>query len=319
MAKVVRDHSDERRAYIMEKIISTPVSFPYVDFSVLRSILAIEERYNVAMNILSEEQLEVIGLDSDHVPDLLLCRWQAAKYIIETLKEKKISFVRAAEVCNLDKSYFSKYKKGERPLAIEAPALVPLCLNVLGESCNKVMFGEEGKVVLPGIYSLIARQFVSLPEDEQKELLEMSKSARSDFYAKNPAMFGTGMHRNPDELIRERLTELAYAEGKNSETFFGQNPPMYLWKASKAYFENKPRYSPRMAFIIFLAFETGYALDYFIVEDFTSLVPCYYREWDDYVKINDPITLRFIGNLMAVDRETSVKMAAPVIARALDA
>ena len=82
MAKVVRDHSDERRAYIMEKIISTPVSFPYVDFSVLRSILAIEERYNVAMNILSEEQLEVIGLDSDHVPDLLLCRWQAAKSII---------------------------------------------------------------------------------------------------------------------------------------------------------------------------------------------------------------------------------------------
>ena len=64
MAKVVRDHSDERRAYIMEKIISTPVSFPYVDFSVLRSILAIEERYNVAMNILSEEQSAPVQMAS---------------------------------------------------------------------------------------------------------------------------------------------------------------------------------------------------------------------------------------------------------------
>ena len=97
-----------------------------------------------------------------------------------------------------------------------------------------------------------------------------------------------------------------------------QEGNMGLIRAAEKYDYRKPGYSPRMAFTIFLAFETGYALDYFIVEDFTSLVPCYYREWDGYVKINDPITLRFLGNLLAVDRETSVKMAAPVIAKAID-
>ena len=35
--------------------------------------------------------------------------------------------------------------------------------------------------------------------------------------------------------------------------------------------------------IVFIILAIASIITYFIVEDFTSLVPCYYREWDDYV------------------------------------
>lgn len=317
MAILLREVTEERRKQITNKMIATPLSFPYADLESLRKITPLENRYNAGMNVMTEEQLETIGLDRDHIPELLLCRWQAAKYVTFALEEKGISFARAAEKCHVDMSCFSKYKKGDRPLAVEAPAYVPLCLSVLGKSCHEVMFGEAGKIIIPGIYSLAVRIFLQMPPEKRDELLKLSDSAKEWFQFTHPAVNGSILHRDPDEVIRERLGLLADAWGRNSENFFGEPQPRYIRSGAKAYFENNELYKPRMAFTVFLAFETGYALDYFISEDFTKHVPCFYEALDSYVELKDQNALRFMGNLFAVDHETRKPLMAYALSFAM--
>ena len=312
MALGVRTVSKERKEHIQNLMKLAPMTFPYADLAELRKTTPLIDRYNSSMDILSEEDLESIGKEKDHLPELLLCRWQAGKYVAEQLKSRGIPYSEAASFCQIDKSLFTKYSNGERPLGLEAEALVPLCINLLNESCNKVMFGEDGKIIIPGVYGTAVKCFLKLSEDQQRNIVNMGNELRKTFEMTNPTVAGVGLHRDPDDLIRDRLWQLAYASGRNVENFFGEKQERRIRNNIKAYFENNELYRPRMSFTAFLAFETGYALDYFIVEDFTGLTPCYIQDGDDLVEIKDKLALRFIGNIFAVDKATSTKMSAPV-------
>lgn len=313
----IRSIDQGRKDHIVNLMRAVPVSFPYVDFTAIRKVTPLIARYNASMNVLTEEDLLEIGLEADHLPDLLLCRWVAAKYVAEAIKEKGSSYVDAALICQVDKTRFTRFKRGDRPIDLEAEAFVPLCRNVLHESCNKVMFGEPGKVLLPGVYSEILKEFTTLAEEDQKSIVEASDEARKRFELMNPTVAGTGLHRHPDDLIRERLWQLAYASGRNVENFFGEKQARRIRNNIKSYFENNPLYRPKMSFTVFLAFETGYALDYFIAEDFASYVPCFYKDGDTEVEITNRLAIRFISNIFAVDEATSIKMTTPVISKYL--
>lgn len=317
MEITVRNVPEERRKYINGKMLAEPLTYPYANFDAMKNRSPLEVRYTTSMDILKADDLESIGLSRDHLPEILLARWKAGKYIINQFTEKGISYMDVSEMCKVSPSLISKIAKGDRPLAFEASALVPLCLNVLYESCNKVMFGYDGEIVLPGIYSQIAKLFSRCSEKDRKEILNRSNAIRKRFDLLSPAVNGAGMHRDPDELIRTRLWDLSYASGANVLDFFSEKQPRRIHNNIRAYFENAEAYRPRMSFTMFLAIETGYALDYFIVEDFTLHTPCFYMDGDEKVEIKDRDMLQFIGNVFAVDKETSVKMTAPLYAECI--
>ena len=81
MATKIRAIDEERKASLRRKIALAPLTFPYADFEALRTVTPLDARYDVGMDILSEEYLESLGIATDHIPELLLCRYQAAKYI----------------------------------------------------------------------------------------------------------------------------------------------------------------------------------------------------------------------------------------------
>ena len=313
MELAIRAVTKERKNEIIALMKKKPLSFPYADYDSLKKRTPIDVRYNSSMDVLNEDDLEAIGLPKDHLPELLLARWQAAKFVAEDLQAKGVSFVEASELCNIDKATFTRYSNAERPIGLEATSLVPLCLNVLHRPCHEVMFGCEGEIVLPGIYSEVMRQFFKCDESSRAEFLAQSDDLRKKFELKSPAVSGPGLHRDPDELIRSRLWEIAYSYGRNVEDFFGEKQPRRIRNNIRSYFENVEAYRPRMSFTMFLAFETGYALDYFIVEDFTRYTKCFFMDNGVKTRITDRDALRFIGNVFAVDHATAVKMIAPVL------
>ncbi len=320
MSRTVLNH--ERLDYINWLMANAPLTLPYVDFSTYDKIPDINDRATVSMTIPEPDHLTALGLEADHLPELLLCRYQASKYAFRKLNDLGISMAEAGRQCGITKSALSKYAACERPLSLEADQLIPFSVFLLRESCHKIMFGEPGRVILPGIYSSVTAAYSALSAEQKDAMLDNAKKTMEIFNRQHPAAAYSGLHRDGDILIRERLWSYVKSLGSTPIDFLGDRQGSRIRNAIRIYLEadierpNTGFRNLRILFTLFLCKETGLALDYFIRENFADYVPIYYKNFDgEIVEVTDSQVKIFVGLYMSGDLDAQKQISAPVLAR----
>lgn len=299
----------ERRNAIAKAMQIAPLMLPYADVEKWRAIPSLEDRYDVAMLVLPPERLKELGLEEDHFPEQVFCRQQAAKYIAQKIQDMGISFRSVSSDLSINQTTFSHYLKGERPVALPFLTYAKLCREILHESAHKVMFGEEGQIVLPAFYSAIVKKFTELDEGQRKEIAD-----RADLL-KEFVGNGDESEEAVKTLIRERCAMLLDERGAGLENFFGERMPLRLRHSCMGIFETHKVFSPQLSSVLFIAMQTGMGLDFFICRDFTQFTRCFFRDGQALTEIRDRDALRFIAAIFTVDEESRAKIAAPVVAQ----
>ena len=281
---------------VMRKIANTPLSFPYFDMDDLRAVEPMDLRFKVAMFEVSNAVKEKYNVDEDRVPEFILAQYQAGKYVAQKIKEKGMQNTEVSEKSGMDVTSVSKMINGKRPFSPNSAYLTPFCYNIMGESCHKIMFGEEGKVILPSVYAELAKAMTALNEDQKDLLLNKAKVQYALFEKQNRTGIANAPMRGQSTIISERIYEMLYDKGQQGYQFFGPDTPYQIRGTLKQFLlDDYKKETPRIGFVMYLAFETGVALDYFIAEDFTRFAPCFYRNKEDLVEVKDRKTLKYIG------------------------
>lgn len=167
-----------------------------------------------------------------------------------------------------------------------------------------------------------------IPEEDKPALREFKRDTAliidtDEFESRvierrNPTGTKNAPHRDLSQMIGERIFELIYDQGTHGYLLFGQDTPYgvrnFLRQFMVADFK---RESPRMGHLMYLAFETHMALDYFIAEDFTKFCKCCYKEGDRLIEITDKEILQYIGICSSVPAEQKSRLMGDAIGTAL--
>ncbi len=299
-------------------MISSPLTMPYFDIDAFHGIEPAEARYAAAVAELVPAEASALGLPQDHVPAIVLAQYQAGKYLAMRLKEIGISQVEVADRTGIGKTVLSKYIQGKRPLSPNGELLTPLCYSVLGESCHKVMFGIKGQIHLPNPYSAAAWALHQLSDEKRETLCRLADTQLKLYHKQNPSEIQYAPHRGISDVIGERIRELIYDKGVVGFELLGKDTPYQIRAFLRQfYLEAEKKEYPRLGILMYLALETGQALDYFIAEDFTRYTDCYYSDGDSWIQIEDMTILRFIGICASVTQEQRIKLLGTAIGTAL--
>lgn len=303
---------------VLKQIYATPLSYPYFDEQALQAIEPLDIRFKVSTMEVTDKIATEYGFSKDRVPEMILAQFQAARHVAQKLKKPHGSSAYASKLSGMDNTLLSKYMKGERPFSPNAAVVTPFAYNVMEESCHKLMFGSEGRITLPSIYAEMARAMAVISEEEKKTLLRKAKMQMKRFEQQNPKEIPNAPHREISTLFRERILELTYDKGTQAYQLFGKDTPYVLRHYISQYVvEDYMRASPRMTNLLFLSFETGLALDYFIAEEFTKMVPCFYQAGDEIVELKDQTALNIIGTCAALPVEVRSTLIGEVIGAGL--
>lgn len=318
--RVLRQGDMERRNYVLSLVkvqVGSYCSGPYADYDALWKRGDVKERFFSSGYILESEENLAMGLEADHLPEITLARWTAARHVTERLRELGITAQECSERTSLQKSTISRFATGQRALTMEPEQVIPLCYLVLRESVNRVYFGFDGQIVLPGIYSGVMKRFCALPSEARQRLVQGAESLKEEWLRHNPAVHGIGQHMDVRKLVCKRMQELHRDSGRTVMEFLrGEKTPAFLRANMRYYFEESVQNSspfPKLPFLAFVALELKMPLDYFLAEDFTPYAPCCYKDGDKVFPITDPLALRFLGAIYSVDDDTSAKMTAPLL------
>ena len=274
------------KASVLNQIYATPLTYPYFDEDALRAVEPMDIRFRISTLEVTEKIAKEYGFSLDRVPEMILAQFQAGRHVTQKLKSTGMSSVTASELSGLDKTMLSKYGKGKRPFSPSVTVISPFAYNVMHESCHKLMFGAE----------------MALYEKQ------------------NPRDIQNAPHREISEMIGERIFELSNDKGTQSYQLFGEETPYGIRNYIRQFIiEDFKRESPRLSLLMYLAFETGLALDYFIAEDFTKMVPCFYQAGDEIIELKDRTALSVIGICAALPVETRSKLIGEVIGAGLGA
>ena len=181
-------------------------------------------------------------------------------------------------------------KKVLRPFSATLLTAAPLANMVMKSTVHHMYFGEEGKIRLTHKYSMYAEGLSDLDKaikenlistgrelmdeciaDYRKELENMESGKRTD-------LSPYGQIKNIGELLYERITELS----DENEYMYGSK---FTFNRTVGGYENfketirditneknrdagNDAYEPYNEFIMFLALESGQAMDYFIRNDY---------------------------------------------------
>jgi len=293
---------------------SIPLRLPYIDCTALRSIEPIELRYLTATSW--PKPIVAAQHDVSHVPDLVLAQWQAAQYVSKQLQDKGILAIDASAKSGLDATLFAKYRSGSRPFSPLPSTLVPLCYTVLHQSCHRVMFGDEGAIRLPRLYSVVARRMLLMSADAINDLLAAAKAQQKVYEAQTPVLYPNTPRRSINTIVRERMTDILCDSGHQTLSFFGRDTPEGVKNNIRTYFDDSyKRTKPHLLFLMYMAFETGMALDFFIAENFCQYVPCYYHDNGHDVLVDDQRVLDYIGICASLPPENRITLFADALSR----
>jgi len=301
----------------LNKIYAIPLTYPYFDEQALREIEPMDVRFRISTLEVTDKIAEEYGFPPDRVPEMILAQFQAGRHVAEKVTARGES-TKATELSGIDKTLLSKYIQGKRPFSPSAAVMVPFAYNYMRESCHKLMFGTEGKILLPTVYAEVATAMAKLSDAEKEALLRKAKVQQAIFQKQNPQEIENAPHRNLSTLIGERLFELVYDQGTQGYQILGPETPYGLRNYVRQFFvDDFKRESPRLNSLMYLSFETGLALDYFIAEDFTLRTPCFYRDGDEIRELKDRTTLQMIGICSALPVEMRSKLMGEVIGSGL--
>ena len=303
---------------ILNQIYGTPLTYPYFDEETLRAIEPMDIRFRVSTLEVTEKIAEDYGFSLDRVPEMILAQFQAGRHVADKLESTGMSKIAACELSGMDKTMLTKYTQGKRPFSPSATVIPPFAFNVMNESCHKLMFGTEGKVMLPSIYAEMARAMAAIPVEEREALLRKASIQWAIYEKQNPREVENAPHREVSKMIGERIFELSYDKGTQFYQVLGQDTPYYVrFYLSQFTIEDYKHESPRLSLLMYLSFETGLALDYFIAENFTKKVPCFYQAGDETIELKDQTALNVIGICAALPVETRSKLIGEVIGAGL--
>ena len=143
------------KASVLKRIDATPLTYPYFDEQALRNIEPMDVRFRISTLDVTEKIAKDYGFPQDRAPEMILAQFQAGRHVAQKLNGRGGS-VRAAELSGIDKTSLSKYIQGKRPFSPGASILAPFAYNVTNESCHRLMFGTEGRILLPAVYAEMA-------------------------------------------------------------------------------------------------------------------------------------------------------------------
>lgn len=309
---------------VQNKTDAIELRFPYFDKAELQTVADPVDRYRIATIGVDEALAEKYHLDMNRQPDLIASQLMAGMYVRERMKAKQIRAAQATELSGINKTLLSKILNGARPFSIIPSVLTPFCYNVLLESCHKVMFGEEGRIDLPVPYSLTAKAMLGLDEPAREFLLGYAQKKAEAFdrqYRESMNAAETDIDTEADAgkneqdkkqnlkpiqnaprrdqliIIRERIQTFLDDTGRRTVQVLGTDTPMVIRNIMRRLMlDTSENPTPRATFLMYLSLDTGLALDYFIAEDFTKYVPCFYTDENGVrTELKDRRVLRYIG------------------------
>lgn len=281
---------------LVNTMLASPLSLPYFDAASLKAIEPMDLRFKVAMFEVSDDIAKEFNISTDRIPEIVYAQYQAGRYVADKMKAYGIMNVEASEKSGIDVTSLSKALSGKRPFSPNAAYLAPFCYNVMHESCHKIMFGEEGKILLPAPYTQVAKALLNLNDGDRKQLLKKAKLQYALFEKQNPNDIPNAPKRPQSAIMSERIYEILYDKGRQGYQFFGPDTPYQIRSTLKQFIlTDFQKAAPRIGFLMYLAFETGMALDYFISEDFTKYTRCFINDGEGENEITDTDVLGYLG------------------------
>ena len=254
---------------MLNRIKRLPLTFPYADFDALHNIEPAAARSLAAVDQLSERAAVKYGLDRDRLPEMVVARWQAAKYVTQEMTTREIGKQYASTLSGLDLSLFNRYENLERPFTPGGKVMTSFCHDVLHESCHKVMFGEESEIKLFAAYSAIAEQLPELSEAELEQLIDAGKKL-----AKEQGDVGI------IPLTQSRIKDLCLERGCRYINFFGEGTTGRQVSRLCAAFNPTNPSELKVPSLMYMSFESGYALDFFLSLDCLRYTKTLYLDKD---------------------------------------
>ena len=305
------------RSSTLKRIYTTPLSYPYFDADALRAIEPMDLRYRVSTLEVTDKIAEEYGFPLDRPPEIILAQFQAGRHVSQKLGDYGTG-LSAAVLSGIDNTMLSNYIHGKRPFSPGAAVITPFAYNVMAESCHKLMFGTEGSIILPKIYSEMARALETIPSAEKEALHRKAKLQMALYERQNPQEIKNAPHREVSTLIGERIFELIYDKGTQGYQLFGPETPYRIRTFLRQFIDEEFKHeSPRLSLLMYISFETGLALDYFIAEDFTRMVPCFYQSGDELLELKDKAALNIVGICCSLPVEARSKLIGEVIGTGL--
>ena len=262
---------------MLNRIKRLPLTFPYADYDALRKIEPAAARSLAAVDQLPERAAQKYGLDRDRLPAMVVARWQAAKYVTQEMTTREIGKQHASTLSGLDLSLFSRYENLERPFTPGGKVMTSFCHDVFHESCHKVMFGEESEIKLFAVYNAIAEHLPELTDAELAQLIDAGKKLAKE--------------QGDVELIpltQSRTKDLCLERGCRYINFFGEDTTGRLISRLCAAFNPTNPSELKVPFLMYMAFESGYALDFFLSLDCLRYTKTLYLNKDnEYQEVTD--------------------------------
>lgn len=298
---------------------------PYANYDEIRQIKSLNHRFILADDHVPSATEKGFEVPDDFISPLVTATWAAAQYITIQMRRQNIDRKYASAMSGIDTSLFTRYQNFDRPFTPTPANLSCFCQNVMHESCHKVMFGEEGKIVLPYVYSMIFKDIGKLSSETINELLAQARKIQYEYETENPSKIINGPHRNQLEMLRERMEDLAIDVGRpcmflfrNEEATEPINKRLYATLFSIFADDESKHHEPTLPTLMYFSFETRYALDYFVSENFVKYCPIYVRKGKKEVRIINSQVLELIGICFEVDKERRAKILSDIFAAVLE-
>jgi transcriptional regulator with XRE-family HTH domain len=246
---------------------------PYFNFDEVRNFGNRAERLARMIGRKLDGDQESVALQSlppDHIPEAEVCRWLAGKKLIKEMNLHQYTARKVAAESGLDFTAISMYLRMKRPFSCKMSSLQPLT-RVLDLSCNNFLMGADSDIMLPFEESALVNRLIRLSETEKERLSEIAADRWKQYMWDHKSQTMNGLHRPINELLIDRLEILNKAKGRPLSIFFGtknEDNPIFLrtiMKRCEEHTETEEFIS--MSTLIFLAFETGYPIDWFVCEE----------------------------------------------------
>ena len=120
-------------------------------------------------------------------------------------------------------------------------------------------------------------------------------------------------------IIRERIQMFLDDTGRLPVQVLGPGTPHVIRNIMRRLMlDISENPTPRATILMYLSHETGLALDYFMAEDFTKYVPCFYTDENgEKVELKDREVLQYVGICAALPPETREQLMGRAIGTAL--
>lgn len=226
-----------------------------------------------------------------------------------------------------------------RPFSTRSNLLPLVAKRIMGTSCHHMLFGENCRIVLPAIYSLIAKIFEQTTDSEKESLLvfgrNMQKINFAEYKRENPNFneceSRINQLRSSQELLAERLSELENEidlMNKRNYLFISTESDLIQLKALRKKISDaaeeqatgaKNLYEPAYEALMFYALESGQAIDFFVTNDYItgSQNPIYRQDTNGLEEVTDRKTLEFLSYCVSTGKEYKANLLGRALSYAM--